>query len=294
MKPSSGNGFETIKNIWEKSITFDSFEKDYSIDAIDGGVKLSNPDYSFTGALNGMALANALLSTTGTYSYIEADEYTTYNSSDAGRIFRKDQDVSTYTNGYTYNFTTGTLMRYAMHYIKLTFLPNSTNVLFEPYTITTSFQVNAISYSSAIPTIYAIDIGTTTSLNFNSAPDSVIFTILVDENSPEDENFYKISLTNTALSINKELIPDKYSISNIYPNPFNPSTTILFSIPEYGFTTINIFDNNGRKLETVANKFLNAGDFSIIWNAFDYPSGIYLIRMECGMFAQTQKMVLIK
>ena len=90
------------------------------------------------------------------------------------------------------------------------------------------------------------------------------------------------------------IIPTNYSISSIYPNPFNPATTISFSIPEFGLTTITAYDINGRQLETLTNEVLSVGNYSINWNASDYPSGVYLIRMESGDFTQTQKVVLVK
>ena len=96
------------------------------------------------------------------------------------------------------------------------------------------------------------------------------------------------------LTIEGNNISEDYSISSIYPNPFNPTTTISFSIPELGLTTITSHDINGRKLETLTNENLSIGNYSIDWNASSYPSGVYLIRMDSGDFTQTQKVVLVK
>jgi hypothetical protein len=96
------------------------------------------------------------------------------------------------------------------------------------------------------------------------------------------------------LSINEELIPINYNINTIYPNPFNPTTTISFSIPEFGLTTITAYDLTGRELETLTNEVLSIGNYSINWNASSYPSGVYLIRMDSGEFTQTKKVVLVK
>jgi hypothetical protein len=90
------------------------------------------------------------------------------------------------------------------------------------------------------------------------------------------------------------IIPTNYSISSIYPNPFNPTTKISFSIPKFGLTIIKAYNINGRQLETLTNEVLSVGNYSIGWNASDYPSGVYLIRMESGDFTQTQKVVLVK
>ena len=86
----------------------------------------------------------------------------------------------------------------------------------------------------------------------------------------------------------------KYSLDSCYPNPFNPTTTITFSIPEFGLTSITAYDLTGRYLETLTNEILSIGNYSINWNASSYPSGVYLIKMESGEFTQTQKVVLVK
>ena len=95
------------------------------------------------------------------------------------------------------------------------------------------------------------------------------------------------------LSIVDNIIPNTYTLSS-YPNPFNPTTTITFTIPEFGHTTIIAYDITGRQLETLTNEVLNMGNYSIDWNASSYPSGVYLIRMDSGDFTQTQKVVLVK
>ena len=92
----------------------------------------------------------------------------------------------------------------------------------------------------------------------------------------------------------KNNFPTKYNLITPYPNPFNPTTTISFSIPEFGLTTITVYDITGRQLETLTNEVLSIGNYSINWNASSYPSGVYLIKMDSGDFTQTQKVVLVK
>ena len=97
-----------------------------------------------------------------------------------------------------------------------------------------------------------------------------------------------------ALAIETQTFPNQYSIMSIYPNPFNPTTTISFSIPEFGLVTITAYDLTGRKLATIINTNLNPGNYSIDWNASYYPSGVYLMNMESSNFKQVQKVVLVK
>jgi hypothetical protein len=97
-----------------------------------------------------------------------------------------------------------------------------------------------------------------------------------------------------ALYIDEALIPIHFNINRIYPNPFNPKTTISYSIFQFMATRITAYDITGRKLETLTNKVQGPGDYLISWNASSYPSGVYLIKMDSGDFTQTQKLALIK
>ena len=85
-----------------------------------------------------------------------------------------------------------------------------------------------------------------------------------------------------------------FSIDNIYPNPFNPSTAITFSISEFGFTTISAYDLGGRELETLTNTNLNPGTYTIDWDASSYPSGMYFIKISSDKFIKSQKLMLVK
>jgi len=96
------------------------------------------------------------------------------------------------------------------------------------------------------------------------------------------------------MAITDDILPINYNLYNSYPNPFNPTTTISFSIPKLGLATITAYDINGRKLETLTNEVLSIGNYSINWNASSYPSGVYLIRMDSRDFTQTQKVLLVK
>ena len=97
----------------------------------------------------------------------------------------------------------------------------------------------------------------------------------------------------SCLAINELTIPE-FRIYNIHPNPFNPTTRILLSIDEYGFTTITAYDITGKKVETIINEVLKTGFHTISWNASSYPAGLYFIRIDSEGVTQTQKVVLLK
>ncbi len=90
------------------------------------------------------------------------------------------------------------------------------------------------------------------------------------------------------------LIPDTYSLSQNFPNPFNPSTRINFQLPNAGNVKISIYDAIGQKVDVIVNESKSAGNYSIQWNAGNLPSGVYIYKIEAGSFTDTKKMILVK
>tara|TARA_S200000501_G_scaffold8750_1_gene7799 strand:+ start:7539 stop:8519 length:981 start_codon:yes stop_codon:yes gene_type:complete len=79
-----------------------------------------------------------------------------------------------------------------------------------------------------------------------------------------------------------------------YPNPFNPTTTIDFSLKSNGKLKIDIIDIRGRLIETLINQDFVKGDHKIIWNARGFSSGLYFVVLHFDHYIQTTKLVLIK
>tara|TARA_B100000965_G_scaffold319209_1_gene280077 strand:- start:1409 stop:2761 length:1353 start_codon:yes stop_codon:yes gene_type:complete len=89
-------------------------------------------------------------------------------------------------------------------------------------------------------------------------------------------------------------IVSKLSIQSIYPNPFNPSTNIEYSISDGGRVSVLVYDIMGRQVGEIFNDYQIAGEHKIVWNAIDYSSGIYYIQININDNIQTQKVVLLK
>jgi len=94
-------------------------------------------------------------------------------------------------------------------------------------------------------------------------------------------------------------IPDSYILGHNYPNPFNPSTTIEYSIPERTHVIINIYNIVGQKITTLVDEVKAAGKYYAVWDSRisgegAVSSGIYFYRIEAGNHAESHKMVLIK
>lgn len=89
--------------------------------------------------------------------------------------------------------------------------------------------------------------------------------------------------------------PYHFDLCQNYPNPFNATTRIEYFIPQKAFITIDVFDELGRKLETLVNDESSAGSSYTLFDGTNYSSGIYIYRMFIdGKFFEAQKMVLVK
>ncbi len=94
-------------------------------------------------------------------------------------------------------------------------------------------------------------------------------------------------------------LPASYTLLPNYPNPFNPTTTIHYELPQRSDVQVTIYDLLGRKVTTLVNKPQDAGLKSIIWNATNdhgkpVSAGVYLYQIRAGEFVQTKKMVLLR
>ncbi|MCB5255195.1 MAG: FlgD immunoglobulin-like domain containing protein [Candidatus Cloacimonetes bacterium] len=93
-------------------------------------------------------------------------------------------------------------------------------------------------------------------------------------------------------------VAPKLAASN-YPNPFNPTTTIAYSVPQTGMTTVKVFNLKGQMINTLVNKEVAAGSQTVTWNGTDasgnaVASGLYFVRVENSGKAVTRKMLLSK
>jgi PKD repeat protein len=88
--------------------------------------------------------------------------------------------------------------------------------------------------------------------------------------------------------------PDVYMLYQNFPNPFNPTTTIAFSMPEKGHVRLTVFNVAGELVETLVNREMEAGIHTYTWNAVNVSSGVYFYRLQAGNFVETKKMLLLQ
>lgn len=93
---------------------------------------------------------------------------------------------------------------------------------------------------------------------------------------------------------NNGSIPDKFKLFHNYPNPFNPTTVIKYSIPVSTIVTIRLYDILGREVKTLVNEYKPSGNYTIQLNAGSLASGVYIYRMLAGKFVDAKKLLLLK
>jgi hypothetical protein len=92
----------------------------------------------------------------------------------------------------------------------------------------------------------------------------------------------------------KDPVPGRFELTQNFPNPFNPSTEIQFSLPRSEFVTIRVFSTLGDQVDELVSAHFDAGTYSISWNAADLASGVYFYRISAGDFVQTRRALLVK
>ena len=97
----------------------------------------------------------------------------------------------------------------------------------------------------------------------------------------------------TSIQETHQELPDTYHLSN-YPNPFNASTVLNFTLPENEFVRMNLFNSIGEMITEITNKEFESGKHTITFNAAKLSTGVYYCRMVAGKFNKTIKLVLIK
>lgn len=88
--------------------------------------------------------------------------------------------------------------------------------------------------------------------------------------------------------------PKEFSLKSAYPNPFNPSTTIKYTLPEASRVTLSVYNMLGKRVRVLVDKRQNAGEFTVKFTADQLSSGIYLYRLRADDFVKERKMTLVK
>ena len=107
-------------------------------------------------------------------------------------------------------------------------------------------------------------------------------------------SLYNFIIHSNNVDESRGLLNYEFSIFSTYPNPFNPETTITYSIPHPGNLRINLFDLQGRNISQEILSISQAGRFSKVFDLSDYPTGVYFVEMGFESVVQRQKLVLVR
>ena len=88
--------------------------------------------------------------------------------------------------------------------------------------------------------------------------------------------------------------PNQFELSQNFPNPFNPVTTINYQIPELSFVTLIVYDVLGNEFTTLVSEKMPAGEFEVEFNGSELTSGVYFYQLKAGSYTATKKLVLLK
>ncbi|HMN16903.1 MAG TPA: YCF48-related protein [Ignavibacteriaceae bacterium] len=123
----------------------------------------------------------------------------------------------------------------------------------------------------------------------------------VDENLSAGKYQYRLKQTDFdgsfeySNTIEVEIsIPTRFSLNQNFPNPFNPSTIIKYSLKDDGRVSLKIFNSLGEEVRTLVNEIKPAGNYEVEFNASELPSGIYIYSIQAGEFISSKKMILLK
>jgi len=104
-----------------------------------------------------------------------------------------------------------------------------------------------------------------------------------------------VAKQNNLAKLNEQpIVPTENKLYDNYPNPFNPSTIIKYSLKDDGKVSLKIFNSLGEEVRTLVNEIKPAGNYEVEFNASELPSGIYIYSIQAGEFISSKKMILLK
>ena len=104
---------------------------------------------------------------------------------------------------------------------------------------------------------------------------------------------FKGTITSGGVGV-EDSAPGAFTVAQNSPNPFNPTTTISYSLADAGNVTVDVFNVAGQKVGTIVDGFMEAGSHSVVWDGSEFSAGVYFYTVKSGEFTKTVKMTLLK
>lgn len=158
-------------------------------------------------------------------------------------------------------------------------------------------SINPVNIND-IKNVIAFRIVNDTSVNviFNSIPTSNYYFVVTSYDKNYNESFPSNQVGIVVTSVEEENLLINYNLEQNFPNPFNPVTTISYTIGKEGNTELIIYDLLGNKIKTLVNEYQNAGKHSFQFDTLELSlsSGIYFYTLRSGDFVNTKKLTILK
>lgn len=106
--------------------------------------------------------------------------------------------------------------------------------------------------------------------------------------------YSSIEIQPTSLDLEAGLAPACFALAQNYPNPFNPVTSISFTLSEPGRVKGHIINMMGQEMEVLVDQLLPGGDHKLVWDASEFPTGIYFFKLDSGTQVEVIKMTLLR
>ena len=103
-----------------------------------------------------------------------------------------------------------------------------------------------------------------------------------------------LAANNNGLIESSVIAPEDFTLSEAYPNPFNPSTSLLLNLDQEGLVSVKVYNLNGQLVDILADGGMDAGLHTLVWDAGSFASGVYFIKAYIGSEVITQKVSLMK
>jgi len=128
-----------------------------------------------------------------------------------------------------------------------------------------------------------------------SAPAPGVYTVNAGFKNPNPRRWDSVVVNVNITDLGENLHnPNSFKLYENFPNPFNPSTTIRYSIPETANVSIKIYNVLGKEVSELVNESKSAGTYEVEFNASSFSSGIYYYTLNAGNYSATNKMILMK
>jgi len=109
-----------------------------------------------------------------------------------------------------------------------------------------------------------------------------------------NQTFLVAGTTNHVSGVFADPLPIQTSLDQNFPNPFNPTTQIRFSLSQTGLVSLKVYTILGQHVETLVNGRLSAGSHLVQWHPRDLTGGVYYYRFQSGGYSETKKLLLLK